>query len=81
MGNKKIRPAIVRFSFSWLSLLAACFLGYFEVWGYFGATLTLAVIIALGAYLENHYRRIALRFDQLEELIRKDKHKLDESEK
>ena len=70
MENGKISPAIFRFSLGWLSLLASVFCGYFELWKYFGLTLGLSFVLFLGAYLENYYRRIVLRFDRLEELLR-----------
>jgi len=67
---KGIPPISLRHLLGGLAVIVAAFFGYFEYWGDFGLCLTLSIIIFLGVYIENWYRRIARRLDRLEDMIR-----------
>lgn len=66
---KNIPPISSRHLLGISVLIVAGVFGYFESWGNFGLSLGLAIIVFLGVYLENQYRRIAKRLDQLQDLV------------
>lgn len=78
---KKNLPLIVLPACAVLVLVFAGLYGRRNDWANFGMCLTAAVVFLISTLLESQYRRFRRRIDRLEELIRKDKQKLDESKK